>query len=162
MMSLKSCLLNWHTLQETERAYLFWDTLTIKFRTMPMPPIVMISSPSSAPMQSHISCIMPNHCSKPHFIKMPKKLFNKLKAKNTLTECSNCRLLSNMSQKRFHMPNPCCPRCQRTPPRPLSLKVACSTRKRNLMKQEISSKRPSTCADINAILLITLLYVSIS
>lgn len=128
--------------QETVLVYLFQVIATTKSKTMETLQIAMISLPNFTLMQTHTNYTTLKACSRLVFTQMLPKLSNKLKIVNMLIEFYNSKLVSNMSLRKFNMPNHSFHKCQKMRQRQLQPKAACFTRKSFMRKPKPSSMRP--------------------
>ena len=122
----------------------------------------MINSLSSTQMQTTINCIMHNHYTKLECTKKHKKLFNKQRIQTLLREFCNYKLQFNMNLKKLHMQSHLYLRCHLMLRKPQLHKDVFFSKKKNMKKQELSSRKLLTKQGINVTSHITQLFVSIS
>ena len=148
--------------QETGRLFPCLPTATFTFRTTVAPLTCMTSSPSFTLMSSSTSYTTLSASSRLACTRKLPRWPSRSIIPTTQTKYCSSRCISSTNLRKWRTRRVLSLRCHLTPVRPLSLKVASSTRKRSTRMLRQSSKKHLTPLATNVILPTTLLSVTTS
>ena len=139
-----------NSVQEIARLFPSSLTVTSTFKITEALPICTTSSPNSTQMLLSTNSTTLNACSRLECTRRHQKLLSRSKIQNIRIRSSNSRPISNMNWKRWHTPNLWSHKCLPIQPKLSLPKAASYTKKRNLKKLRLSSRRLSTAQDTSA------------
>lgn len=138
----------------------FSHTAIFTFKTTPRHLKTMTNLPNSIPTWPSTNFITPSLFSKPACMSRLVKLHLKLRIHSTLTRSFKFKFISSMNLKKWPMQSLSLASYLQSPQKLLLLRVASSTRKKNMKQPRTSSLRPSKWVGTSVTLPTTSLFAS--